>query len=185
MALLAESLVEEWLNRDGCFTIRGVKHGVREMDLLAVKREPSGQIIGRHFEVQVSFRPIGYICKLTDEIVGTSGRKKTSIRTRSDGEIEACAREWVAQKFSSPKKSKVREQLWPGLVWTYHLVHGVVKYEKEVEGIRKLDVGTIPFIRILLELCHTGEQGLSASAGGDLAEVVRYYRDHCPLNEYQ
>ena len=28
MALLAESLVEEWLNRDGYFTIRGVKHGV-------------------------------------------------------------------------------------------------------------------------------------------------------------
>ena len=37
MALLAESLVEEWLNREGYFTIRGVKHGVGEMDLLAVR----------------------------------------------------------------------------------------------------------------------------------------------------
>jgi hypothetical protein len=27
MALLAESLVDEWLNRNGYFTIRGVKHG--------------------------------------------------------------------------------------------------------------------------------------------------------------
>lgn len=35
MALLGESLVEEWLNREGFFTIRGVKHGVGEMDLLA------------------------------------------------------------------------------------------------------------------------------------------------------
>jgi hypothetical protein len=26
MALLAESLAEDWLNRDGYFTIRGVKH---------------------------------------------------------------------------------------------------------------------------------------------------------------
>jgi len=28
MALLAESVVEEWLNRNGFFTIRGIKHGV-------------------------------------------------------------------------------------------------------------------------------------------------------------
>ena len=31
MALLAESLVEEWLNRAGYFTIRGLKHGVDEI----------------------------------------------------------------------------------------------------------------------------------------------------------
>jgi len=37
VALLGESLVEEWLNREGFFTIRGVKHGVDEMDLLAIK----------------------------------------------------------------------------------------------------------------------------------------------------
>jgi len=41
MALLAESLVEEWLNRDGYFTIRGVKRGVGELDLLAVCPPPT------------------------------------------------------------------------------------------------------------------------------------------------
>jgi len=64
MALLGESLVEEWLNRDGFFTIRGVRHGVDEMDLLAIRREKSGKVIGRHVEVQISFRPIGFIAKL-------------------------------------------------------------------------------------------------------------------------
>jgi hypothetical protein len=39
MALLAESLVEEWLNRKGFFTIRGIKHGVAEMDLFAIRHE--------------------------------------------------------------------------------------------------------------------------------------------------
>jgi hypothetical protein len=34
MALLAESLVEEWLNRSGFFTMRGIKCGVNELDLL-------------------------------------------------------------------------------------------------------------------------------------------------------
>jgi len=37
MSLLAEEIVEEWLNRDGYFTIRGIKLGVHEIDLLALK----------------------------------------------------------------------------------------------------------------------------------------------------
>jgi hypothetical protein len=37
MALLAEEIVEEWLNRHGYFTICGIKMGVHEIDLLAVK----------------------------------------------------------------------------------------------------------------------------------------------------
>ncbi|SDJ83953.1 hypothetical protein SAMN05428973_106364 [Duganella sp. OV510] len=32
MALLAESLVDEWLNRKGFFIVRGLKHGVGEID---------------------------------------------------------------------------------------------------------------------------------------------------------
>jgi hypothetical protein len=46
MALLAESLVEEWLNRKGFFTIRGIKHGVAEMDLLAIRHEAGESVIG-------------------------------------------------------------------------------------------------------------------------------------------
>lgn len=43
MALLAEEIVEEWLNRLGFFRIRGVKIGVHEIDLLAVRlAHPSG-----------------------------------------------------------------------------------------------------------------------------------------------
>jgi hypothetical protein len=42
MALLAEELVEEWLNRAGYFTIRGVKLGVHEIDLLAVRPVTGG-----------------------------------------------------------------------------------------------------------------------------------------------
>jgi hypothetical protein len=63
MALLAESLVEEWLNRDGFFTIRGVKPGVDETDPLAVRPQPDGRVIGWHVEVEVSFRPIGFIAR--------------------------------------------------------------------------------------------------------------------------
>jgi hypothetical protein len=44
VALLAESLVEEWLNRQNFFTIRGVKHGIDEIDLLAIR---SGRRVAR------------------------------------------------------------------------------------------------------------------------------------------
>lgn len=50
MALIAEEVVEEWLNRKGFFSIRGIKLGVREMDILAV-RHGEGGIDRRHYEV--------------------------------------------------------------------------------------------------------------------------------------
>ena len=37
MSLLAEEVVEEWLNRNGYFTIRGIKVGVDEIDILAIR----------------------------------------------------------------------------------------------------------------------------------------------------
>ena len=59
MALLAESLVEEWLNRQGFFTIRGVRAGVDELDLLAVRpSKNSNGLEARHVEVQMSVNPI-------------------------------------------------------------------------------------------------------------------------------
>ena len=37
MALLGEQLVDEWLNRIGFFTLRGIKRGVHEIDLLGIR----------------------------------------------------------------------------------------------------------------------------------------------------
>jgi hypothetical protein len=51
MSLLAEEVIEEWLRRDGHFTMRGIKLGNHEIDLLAVKRS-GDKIICRHIEVQ-------------------------------------------------------------------------------------------------------------------------------------
>ena len=58
MALVAETLVEEWLNRKGYFTICGIRTGHGEIDLLAASfREPNAL----HVEVTVAVEPIGYI----------------------------------------------------------------------------------------------------------------------------
>ena len=108
MALLPESLVEEWLNRDGYFTIRGLKHGVGEIDLLAVRSQPDGSVAGRHVEVQVSFRPIGYIGRRTCNMITEFGGRRNSARARTPEQVDDCARQWVDDKFRSHDKMMLR-----------------------------------------------------------------------------
>lgn len=174
MALLGESLVEEWLNREGFFTIRGVKHGVDEMDLLAVRPESDGKLLGWHVEVQISFRPIGFIAKLPK--VGNTSR--LSARKRSVEEVEECARVWVQAKFHAESKARVREQLWPGVKWAYHFVHANVRDPHELEVFARQGMILHPFHEILHSLARRGTHSFSGSAGGDLAEIVSYYRSY-------
>jgi hypothetical protein len=177
MALLAESLVEEWLNRRGYFTIRGVKQGVGEMDLLAVRPEPHG-VRGWHVEVQVSFRPIGYIAKRTKQMVAEFGGKASSARARTSAEVELCARESVANKFRARDKVRLRERLWSRVEWSFHLVHAAVRYPGELEAFAREGVTCHPFHKLLSELSHRDDATFSGSAGGDLAEIVSYYKSH-------
>jgi hypothetical protein len=58
MLLLAEVVVEEWLKRRGYFTIRGVKLGNDEMDILAIRQLSNGNIERRHIEVSASTNPL-------------------------------------------------------------------------------------------------------------------------------
>ena len=64
MALLAEEIVEEWLNRQGFFTIRGIKVGVDEIDILALKLDTDNKPVCRHVEVQASINPVSYMTPL-------------------------------------------------------------------------------------------------------------------------
>jgi hypothetical protein len=74
MSLLGEEVVEEWLNRNGYFTIRGVKLGVDEIDILAIKPLSGSRHKCRHIEVQVSINPVSYITKVPAAV-----RKETGI----------------------------------------------------------------------------------------------------------
>src|SRR5262249_12924019 len=98
MALLAESLADERVNRQGFFTVRGVKQGVGEIDLLAVKPNTDGGSTGWHVEVQVSFRPVGYISKRTKEMDAGTNRARTSAKERTPDQVISCAKEWVFNK---------------------------------------------------------------------------------------
>src|SRR5205814_589370 len=116
MAALAESLVDEWLNRQGFFTVRGIKHGVDEIDLLGVR--PNAKALEAwHVEVQSSFRPIGYISPLKDEFVPSFAKSKTSAKARPPEVLAPCVTAWVDAKFFNAEKRRARETAWPGLNW--------------------------------------------------------------------
>jgi hypothetical protein len=135
MAILAESVVEAWLNRAGYFTVRGARFGVAEIDLLAVKQGASG-LEGRHVEVQVSTNPVAYISPLTDVQVKQFGKAKTSAWARPPEVLAASVAAWVEKKFNSPGKAKAREKAWAKLPWSLEFVHGEARHPEELDLIR-------------------------------------------------
>jgi len=185
MALLAETLVEEWLNRRGYFTIRGVKEGVSEMDLLAVRSLGGTAVEALHVEVQTSFRPIGYICPLTKSLAASSGRARGFTGHRTPQMLKECVSGWVDKKYLSPKKVNRRKALWPGVEWEHILVHGSVKYPEELNEIEKHGVELIPLERVLEDLCPPERPPFTASAGGDLADLIDFYgrTRHLPVTD--
>lgn len=143
MSLLDEQLVDEWLNRKNFFTIRGIKTGVDEIDLLAIREKAEPAETERwHVEVQVSFRPIGYIGG------DTNARKRTS------EEVKAGVEQWVAKKFTSPRKVARRNQIAPEKKWHFVLVYGAVREKEELGHMTASDVELIPYTQVLGDLAR-------------------------------
>ena len=166
MALLAEELVEEWLNRKGHFTIRGAKLGVHEMDLLAIRGDER-----RHVEVQASVNPISYLFPLPKEIQKATGRGPSSAKRRSEDELDKGADEWVARKFDHPKKVELRSRLAPGK-WTREVVLHELHHEEEILP-RLAERGVIVHrLRDVLADLRRGGGVITKAAGGDFVDLV-------------
>ncbi|MEY2508824.1 MAG: hypothetical protein QOH01_3153 [Verrucomicrobiota bacterium] len=177
MALLAETLVEEWLNRQGFFTIRGIKLGVHEMDLLAIDHQNERR--AWHVEVQASFRPVSYLAGLPTKLAKERGISKTSTKRRSTEDIRASIADWIQRKFFLDAKQTLRTRLSPGTDWSFKFVHGVINEQRELDEIQAAGIELIPLQVILEDLCRPrrSKAEFTAAAGGDLAEVIRFYSD--------
>lgn len=168
MALLAEEVVEEWLNRQGYFTIRGIKLGVHELDLLAIKKHRGGQVECRHIEVQASMRPVSYICRVPKE-QQKLGRAANSAK-RSEGELVQGIAEWVEKKFIHKAKTGLMQELWEGQ-WSKELVLNVVKSEAEVELIRGYGV-SILWLTDIVKALADGRFPIASAAGADFIDLI-------------
>ncbi len=168
MALMAEELVEEWLRRQGYFTIRGVRLGVHEVDLLAVKSQ-QGQIVERrHIEVQASMRPVSFISKVPKAQQKT-GRAANSAK-RSIEELHLGVEEWVHTKFKRAEKLALMQKLWQG-EWSSELVLNVVKSDEEVQLIQQHGVHIIWLKEVVTEL-SSGNFPLKGANGSDFVDLI-------------
>lgn len=169
MSLLAEELVEEWLNRQGFFTIRGVKQGVQEMDLLAIRPTARG-IVCRQIEVQTSIRPVSYISRVPKEIQRATGRAPANAKARSVKELRQGVREWVHKKYDLPKKQQLRKALAPG-PWSRELVVGAVRYEQELRLFEEAGI-TIHRLADVVAQLAAGGTIIPAASGASLFDLV-------------
>jgi hypothetical protein len=171
MALLAEELVEEWLNRQGFFTIRGVKLGVHEIDLLAIRSTNQG-LVCRQVEVQASVRPISYISRLPRAVQKATGRAPANAKARSETDISQGVREWIEKKFEHREKIRIRNQLAPG-PWSRELVIHMVKYEAEVAVFEAQGITVHRLDNIVSDLKRGGLM-LEGAAGAHLLDLVAF-----------
>ncbi len=161
MSLLGEEVVEEWLNRSGYFTIRGIKTGNSQMDILAIKPLPRGKHDCRHIECQLSIRPVSYIT--------IHNAKKLD-----DAELMPHVSGWLHNKhnkFDKPKMVDLRQRLCPGK-WTKELVLGNVKHEQEINLFKKHGIGVHRLTDILLEMAK-GNTVVQSATGADLFDLMR------------
>lgn len=177
MAAFAETLVDEWMNREGFFTIRGLRRGVQEIDLLGV-RQLEGRIEGWHVEVQASIRPIGYIARwLPQHIDAGLANGPAAAGHRTPEIVKECAVAWVARKFDADVKVDMRNRAWPNLTWDRKLVHAVVLSRHELQCIRECGVATISLRQVIQSLRHPRANGLMGVAGTDVAEILTYLNE--------
>lgn len=174
MTLLAEEIVEEWLNRNGYFTIRGIKLGVHEIDLLAIAVHGS-TIEARQVEVQASVRPVSYLCPLPKDTQKNTGRKPMSMKKRTPQELSEGVREWVSKKYLLDAKKRLRNTLFPG-EWKYELVIHRVKFPEEIKLLEKHGIKIHKLDEIVSTL--SGNQTvIQSAAGSDLLELIMLGRE--------
>lgn len=171
---MAEEIIEEWLNRQGHFTIRGIRLGVNEIDLVAVKFRLGESPVCRHVKVQASMRPVSYISKVP-KTARKTGRAANSA-TRSQEELVEGVAEWVERKFRATKKRSVLEILWNG-EWSSELVINNVKSEQEVELIAEHGITIYRLPEIIQEL-QDNDLPIKSVAGANFIDLLQMEPKH-------
>jgi hypothetical protein len=170
MALMGERVVEEWLNRKGYFTIRGIKIGVHEIDLLAFKPNVTGQHDCRHIEVQLSTNPVAYITKVPKDVQKKKGIGPDNAKERTITELSVGIQEWIDKKYEHPKKIKQRKILYPG-TWSKELVVNVVKHPLELDIFRKKGI-TIHYLKDIVKEINGVGNVVKAAGGADILDLI-------------
>ena len=167
MALITEEVVEEWLNQRRFFTIRGVKLGIKEMDILAIREGENG-IERHHYEVHASINPVSYISDVPKAIQKAEGRAANSAKKRTTEQLKLGVKEWIQKKFKDPKKVELRQHLSTG-EWRYHFVLHKVRHQDELTIFKESEVKILYLKEILADLKAGGN---FTASGKDLIDLM-------------
>ena len=161
MSLLAEVIVEEWLNRNGYFTIRGIRVGNGEVDLLAIRPLIDGTIDRRHIEVQASSNPIGYLA--------TGNARRLTYE-----ELDLATKAWIIKKFDKVAKQAVFSSIAGG-TWSRELVyHKLCREPEESDALRRNGIQLIRLVEIVAALKLDGTP-IKKAGGADLIELMSLF----------
>lgn len=164
MALLDEEIIEEWLISKGYFTIRGLKVGIREIDLLAIKNNGE-KTEYLHVEAQISFNPVGY----------AFGNANAAQRTEL--ELKEGAQEYFEKKFTNAPIIQKRNSVMPNVNWEYFFVHAVLREPTETKYLEQLGVKIISYADILNDLLNNNNPHRTSSVAGNIMNIVEYSTD--------
>lgn len=170
MALLAEEIVEEWLNRQGYFTIRGIKIGVHEIDLLALRICENG-VECRHIEVQASVNPVSYLSRVPKSVQKSTGRSPTSSKRRDDDELKSGIQEWIDKKYLLRSKSQLRNKLYTG-DWTFELVVHKIRHPEELALLQNAGI-RVHHLNDIVKQMATTRMMIESASGASLVDLVR------------
>ncbi len=180
MSLMAEQVVEEWLNRRGFFTIRGARAGTGEIDLLAI-RPSAPSMECWQYEVQGSLRPVSYICAAPAALRKT-GTAPYSAKRRQPEEMQKAVEEWINKKFHNSRKNEIRQRLYKG-EWRFGLVLGNVKFPEEEQALREARIEIVKLASIISWLepkkraTECSDFLLDAAGGNDFIELLWAHRN--------
>lgn len=169
MSLLAEEIVEEWLNRQGFFTIRGARVGLYEMDLLATRTE-GDRIECRHLEVTASTNPISYITDLPKQVQRQTGRKPKNAKKRSMDILRRGVQEWIEKKYLLQAKMELKQALIDR-EWSHELVVHKVRHPEELELLQEAGIRVTLLSQVVRELQET-QFPIKRASGASLVELV-------------
>ena len=165
MAKVAETIVDDWLNRKGYFTIRGLKkRGRNEIDLLAFRPSDRDAL---HIEVTSNDKPTGWL----------GGNLKASA---SKKEKEENIERFVTRKYRGANE-QLRNRVPQSLNWRCMLAFNVLD-DQEEEQTRVLKdqfrVESVSLSEILSDLAS--EQALTFYTDSDaahFAEITDVHRN--------
>ena len=162
MALIDEEIIQEWLISRGFLTIRGLRKGNREIDLLGVKSTgPNPEYW--HIESQVSFKPIGHI--------GGGGAARQTKR-----EMERRIQGYIDRKFNHPQIVDLREKVTAGVEWKKGFVYAVAAFPYEIECFRNNGVHVYQYREIIRDLIGNVHPLKTSSDARNIVNIIGYFQ---------